>query len=485
MSCAGLFAGARVQAIFDTAAQGNFVSTEYARRIGLTVVANNNAVAKAVNGTRVAIVGTAIGKHRLQGHTSRVQCCVADLGADFQLIFGEPWLQQHEVSLHYDTRTAVVGHAASRRATLRCAESVGDAAVAEHVGGADVPAEAPAGPQSTNAKVISAAKLQHMVRKEQISHVFAVHLSKEEGAEGPVSGDEVPSIQSELQALVREYTPSVFRDAPPPGLPPDRGIPQVIRLPDDTKAPLGPLYRMSPVELETLKRQIAELLEKGLIEPSTASFGAPCLFTTKKDTTDLRLVVDYRRLNALSEPDRGLLPRIDDAYTAVREARVFSAIDLTSGYHQISLPEEDVPKTSFRTPLGLFQFKVLPFGLRNAPQTFQAVMHKVLGPCQDYCLAYMDDVLVASRTPEEHVGHVRSVIERLHAERLYAKPRKCHWGKSRLRFLGHIVSADGLRVDPAKIAVVRDWATPQDVPSLTLETISELGFRGGLPWCAF
>ena len=194
---------------------------------------------------------------------------------------------------------------------------------------------------------------------------------------------------------------------------------------------------MSPIELETLRRQIAELLEKGLIEPSTASFGAPCLFTTKKDTTELRLVIDYRRLNALSEPDRGLLPRIDDAYTTVREARVFSAIDLTSGYHQIRLPEEDVTKTSFRTPLGLFQFKVLPFGLRNAPQTFQAVTHKVLGPCSDYCLAYMDDLLVFSKTPEEHVGHVRSVLERLRAERLYAKPRKCHWGKTRLRFLGH------------------------------------------------
>ena len=87
----------------------------------------------------------------------------------------------------------------------------------------------------------------------------------------------------------------------------------------------------------------------------------------QKDTTELRLVIDYRRLNALSEPDRGLQLRIDDAYTTVREARVFSAIDLTSGYHQIRLPEEDVPKTSFRTPLGLFQSKVLPFGLRNAP----------------------------------------------------------------------------------------------------------------------
>ena len=215
LSCAGLFAGARVQAIFDTAAQGNFVSAEYARRIGLTVFAKNNTVAKAANGTSVAVVGTATGKLQLQGHTSRVQCCVADLGADFQLILGEPWLQQHEVSLHYESRTAVVGPAASRRITLRCAAPAGYAAVAEHTNGAEGPAGAPAIPQrGANAKVISPAKLQRMIRKEQIDHVLAVHLSKKEGAEEPVSGDEVPSIQRELLALVREYTPSVFRDFP-------------------------------------------------------------------------------------------------------------------------------------------------------------------------------------------------------------------------------------------------------------------------------
>ena len=168
------------------------------------------------------------------------------------------------------------------------------------------------------------------------------------------------------------------------------------------------------------------------------------------DSAELRLVVDYRKLNALTVPYRGTLPRIDDAYTTVRGAQVFSAIDLTAGYHQVRLPEEDVPKTSFRTPLGLFQFKVLPFGLRNAPQTFQAMMNEILSPLNEFCLVYMDDILVFSKTPAEHVGHVRVVLERLRSNRLYAKPRKCHWGKARLRFLGHVLSDRGLEVDPAQ-----------------------------------
>lgn len=127
------------------------------------------------------------------------------------------------------------------------------------------------------------------------------------------------------------------------------------------------------------------------------------------------------------------------------------------------LPEDDVPLTSFRTPLGLFAFKVLPFGLRNAPQTFQAVMNNVLQPLSVFCLVYMDDVLVFSETPAEHIAHVRAVLERLRSHRLFAKPRKCHWGRTQLRFLGHMVSDQGLGVDPSKVAAVQKWPAPLDV----------------------
>ena len=237
----------------------------------------------------------------------------------------------------------------------------------------------------------------------------------------------------------------------------------MVPLPSGTKLPFGPLYRMSPHEIKALKQQVADLLQKGLITPDTASFGAPCLFATKKNSAELRLVVDYRKLNALIVPNRGTLPRIDDAYTTVRGAQVFSAIDLTAGYHQVRLPEEDVPKTSFPTPLGLFQFKVLPFGLRNAPQTFQAMMNEILSPLNEFCLVYMDDILVFSKTSADHVGHVRVVLERLRSNRLYAKTKKCYWGKSRLRFLGHVLPDKGLEVDPAKVAAVADWPNPENV----------------------
>ena len=210
---------------------------------------------------------------------------------------------------------------------------------------------------------VSEISLQRRIDNGQVDKLFALHVTHDD--ECPVFGDDVPGIQSELQALVKEFTPSVFLNELPSGLPPDRGISPVVLLPSGTKPPFGPLYRMSRHEMEALKQQVADLLQKGLITPSTASFGAPCLFATKKDSAELCLVVDYRRLNALTVPNRGTLPRIDDAYITVRGAQVFSAIDLTAGYHQVRLPEEDVPKTSFRTPLGLFQFKVLPVGLRG------------------------------------------------------------------------------------------------------------------------
>ena len=187
--------------------------------------------------------------------------------------------------------------------------------------------------------------------------MFVVQVTKSEEDEGPGSGHAELLIQRELQELVCEFTPSVFRDELPPSLPPDRGIDPVIKLPSGTKPPFGPLYRMSPRELETLKRQIADLLTKGHIVPSTAAFGATCLFATKKDSDELRLVVDYCKLNALSLPNRGTLPRIDDMYTAVRGGRIFSV----DGVSDVRLPPRALvrrrrPLTSFQTPLGLFAF---------------------------------------------------------------------------------------------------------------------------------
>ena len=225
-------------------------------------------------------------------------------------------------------------------------------------------------------------------------------------------------------------------------------------------------YRLSPKELEEAKRQIAELIARDHVAPSSSPFAAPILFVFKKGGA-LRMCVDYRALNKLTVKNKYPLPRIDDLLDQLQGATVFSSLDLTSGYHQIRITPEDVPKTAFNTPFGHYEFRVLSFGLTNAPATFQAVMNDIFGPyLGKFVLVYLDDILVFSKTPDEHAEHLKLVLQLLRDHLLSAKRSKCHLNTPELEFLGHIVGADGIRVDPKKTAVVKNWAVPSNVSEM-------------------
>ncbi|KAJ9505220.1 hypothetical protein QJQ45_013416 [Haematococcus lacustris] len=225
--------------------------------------------------------------------------------------------------------------------------------------------------------------------------------------------------QAVLDGLLSEYA-DVFGDMPP-GLPPNRPVGHTIRTPPGAEAPYKRMYKLSPREEAEVKKQVAELLAKGLIEPSSSPYGAPILFVQKKDGS-LRLCIDYRAFNKLTVRDRYPLPRIDDLFDKLAGKRVFSSLDLQSGYHQIRITEEDVPKTAFLTPMGQFQFKVLCFGLTDAPATFPRMMNNVFKPLINECvLVYIDDILVMSNTPEEHVQHLRQVLQLMRDNKFYAK----------------------------------------------------------------
>ena len=204
------------------------------------------------------------------------------------------------------------------------------------------------------------------------------------------------------------------------------------------------------------------MLAKGHIETSTSPFGAPILFVGKKDGT-LRMCVDYRALNKLTIKNRYPLPRIDDLLDQLFGSEYFSSLDLASGYHQIRINELDIDKTAFRTPFGHFQWKVMPFGLCNAPATFQNAMNKLFGSrIGKYVLVYMDDILVYSKNKQEHLKHLDDVLSLLEQHGYYIKKSKCDFMKTEVKFLGHIISKDGLMVDRDKIAVVKDWQPPKD-----------------------
>jgi len=245
-----------------------------------------------------------------------------------------------------------------------------------------------------------------------------------------------------------------------PGVPPDRDIDFAIDLEPGTKPISIPPYRMAPAELKELKDQLQDLLSKGFIRPSVSPWGAPVLFVKKKDGT-MRMCIDYRQLNKVTVKNKYPLPRIDDLFDQLQGASLFSKIDLRSGYHQLKIRASDIPKTAFRTRYGHYEFLVMSFGLTNPPAAFMELMNGVFRPYIDsFVIVFIDDILVYSRTEDDHVRHLRIVLQRLREEKLYAKFSKCEFWLNSVAFLGHVVSKEGIRVDPAKIEAVRGWTRP-------------------------
>ena len=215
--------------------------------------------------------------------------------------------------------------------------------------------------------------------------------------------------------------------------------------------------------MDELKKQLEELVKSGFIQPSKSPFGAPILFVKKKDGT-MRMCIDYRALNNITIKNAYPLPRIDELFDRLQGARYFSKIDLRSGYHQIRIDPQDVPKTAFRTRYGHFEFLVLPFGLTNAPGTFMHLMHQTFREfLDDFVLVFLDDILIFSRTLEEHQRHVTQVLTKLRESKLYAKESKCDFFKEEVEFLGHLVGRNGVRMMEDKVKAIVDWPTPSKV----------------------
>ncbi|KAL0553939.1 hypothetical protein IC582_007843 [Cucumis melo] len=274
------------------------------------------------------------------------------------------------------------------------------------------------------------------------------------------------------EPVVRDY-PDVFPEELP-GLPPHREVEFAIELEPGTVPISRAPYRMAPAELKELKVQLQELLDKGFIRPSVSPWGAPVLFVKKKDGS-MRLCIDYRELNKVTVKNRYPLPRIDDLFDQLQGATVFSKIDLRSGYHQLRIKDEDVPKTAFRSRYGHYEFIVMSFGLTNAPAVFMDLMNRVFREFLDtFVIVFIDDILIYSKTEAEHEEHLRMVLQTLRDNKLYAKFSKCEFWLKQVSFLGHVVSKDGVSVDPAKIEAVTGWTRPSTVS----EVRSFLGLAG-------
>ncbi|GBG80262.1 hypothetical protein CBR_g30628 [Chara braunii] len=235
-----------------------------------------------------------------------------------------------------------------------------------------------------------------------------------------------------------------------------RDVKHFIQLVSDYRFHHQAPYRLSIPEANELKRQLEELLRLGFIKPSNSPWGVPVLFARKADGT-LRLCIDYRGLNRYTVKNSYPMPRSDELFDRLAGNRFFTKIDLRSGYHQIRVAAADQPKTAFRSRFGHYEFTVMPFGFTNAPVTFQRVMKDVFSDIlEQYVLIYLDDILVYSRTLEEHLRHLRDVLDCLSRHDFYAKLSKCRFAQHNMDFLGHYVSDHGLHMDDAKITAIAD-----------------------------
>jgi hypothetical protein len=241
-----------------------------------------------------------------------------------------------------------------------------------------------------------------------------------------------------------------------PGMPPER----VIDLQPGTTPIAKSLYRMTPMELKELKIQLEGLVNLGYIRPSTSPWGCPAMFISKKDK-ELHLWVDYRLLSAVTIKNKYPLTCIDILFNQLVGAQVFSKIDLRSSYHQIKIRVEDIPMMTLTIKYGLYEYLVMSFGLTNALAHFMYLMNSVFMPELDkFVMVFIDDILVYSKSMEEHEEHLRIVLQRLWEHQLYTKFSKCEFRIKEVLFLCHMMSQGGIRVDPAKVREVMDWKPP-------------------------
>ena len=218
--------------------------------------------------------------------------------------------------------------------------------------------------------------------------------------------------------------------------------------------------RLPPHRREEVRELIQQMQRRGVIRPSNSPWASPIVLVPKRDGSN-RFCVDFRKLNAVTRRDAYPLPRVDDTLATMSGSKWFSTLDLISGYWQVEVAPEDQEKTAFCTTEGLFEFTVMPFGLCNAPATFQRLMDLVLCGLQwSECLVYLDDVIVLGRTFQEHLDSLQSVFQRLRESGLKLKPAKCHFCQEQVTYLGHIISAEGIATDPEKTKQVAQWPVP-------------------------
>ena len=469
MMFSGRAAAAKANILFDSGASVTFVSARFAQQTGITVSPSAQSVRLANDAVVEESLGEATVYVQMGAFHKPVKCYVMNLLFEVDLILGDEFMTKYNCVLHYG-KSCVMIQKGKRFLTLKSPALPRTRSLEE---------EKP----KPDPSVLSYSQLKRLARKG--ARVFlatlkpmdfdgvplaAVYPSADLSAEDPASSvqpvqpiNPVSSEKKWVSDLLSEFS-EVFQDPLPVGLPPERAEGHSIPTEPGHPPTFRQMYRLSPLEYRELEKQVTAFLKAGILEVSQSPYGAPVLFVPKPNGRGLRLCVDYRALNSITVKNRCTIPRIDDLLDAVSGSKYFTSLDLTSGYHQILISEEDRAKTAFRTPFGHFQFKVLIEGLTNAPATFQTVMNSIFAPyLRRFVVVYLDDILIFSKSEEEHEAHVRMVLDVLRREKFFVTKAKSRFAQTEIQYLGHIVSAQGIRPDPKKVSSVQSWPVPKNV----------------------
>ena len=286
----------------------------------------------------------------------------------------------------------------------------------------------------------------------QIRHLHALSQADQTQSKLPNATD------PDFEALIREKG-NIFRSELPPALPPARPVDHRIDTGDTPPINVN-AYVLSQEKLEEECRQVAELMEKGLIRASDSPWGFPVVFVRKADQKSWRMCIDYRALNKVTKRNTYSQPRINECLADIRDAKFLSIGDLTSGFYQLRVYQQDIAKTAFNTKYGKYEFVAMPFGLTNALTTFQTMMNGIFAKYRKFCIVYLDDILVFSRIKKEHLKHLRVIFSELEDHKLYLNPKKCKIAQSEVQFVGHIVGSKPVH---DKVKAIQDWPTPRTV----------------------
>ena len=411
----GTVAGFQALVLLDLGANANFVSERWARRLRLPErpLKTSTEVTTATGRTHAATTQLDHAEVRVVGRSHKTSLIVVPLST-YDVILGTPWFKATKPLFDWDLWTCN-----GRPVYSQGGRSVG------HPGRAS--------------------------RRLQALSIGAAH-------------------QSVMGALAEKYREVFAAKLPPRSTARREGaLTHSFVMKDGARPTVDGERRKSPEELRLAREMVTEGEAAGLIEPSTSEWCSQLVMVVKKDqlgrpTGKPRFAVDYRRVNALMKKDAHPLPLPEVMFAQLKGATIFSKLDLTKGFYQIALAPECREQLAFSTPDGLRQWTVMPFGIANAPATFQREMQRVFRERLDKSvMVYIDDILVFSRSADEHAEHVEWVLQQLQLNGYYANPDKCEFFQSEVHFLGHVISADGVAVQQHKVDAVAEWPTPQSV----------------------